>query len=84
MFEYLGDMAQLVERLVRNEEATSSNLVISTKSKPKTNYFFCEWKRFRFFVLLRYSDGGFTGRFAKWNSGERPVPLGFELTFYLS
>lgn len=33
MIECLGDMAQLVERLVRNEEATSSNLVISTKSK---------------------------------------------------
>lgn len=30
MIEYFGDMAQLVERLVRNEEATSSNLVIST------------------------------------------------------
>lgn len=30
MIECFGDMAQLVERLVRNEEATSSNLVIST------------------------------------------------------
>ena len=28
-----GDMAQLVERYVRNVQATSSNLVISTKSK---------------------------------------------------
>ena len=31
IIECFGDMAQLVERLVRNEEATSSNLVISTK-----------------------------------------------------
>ena len=30
MVECFGDMAQLVERLVRNEEVTSSNLVIST------------------------------------------------------
>lgn len=29
-------------------------------------------------------DCGFTGRFAKRFSGERPDPLGFELTFYLS
>ncbi len=28
-------MAQLVERRVRNAEATSSNLVISTKNNPK-------------------------------------------------
>ena len=31
MIKYFGDMAQLVERLVRNEEVTSSNLVISTR-----------------------------------------------------
>ena len=29
----LGDMAQLVERLVRNEEASGSNPLISTKAK---------------------------------------------------
>ena len=28
-----GDMAQLVERLVRNEEASGSNPLISTKTK---------------------------------------------------
>lgn len=35
IIECFGDMAQLVERLVRNEEATSSNLVISTKKNLK-------------------------------------------------
>ena len=34
-------MAQLVERLVRNEEATSSNLVISTKRKGRRCRPFC-------------------------------------------
>ena len=29
----VGDIAQLVERLVRNEEVRSSNLLISTKEK---------------------------------------------------
>ena len=35
IIECFGDMAQLVERLVRNEEATSSNLVISTRRNLK-------------------------------------------------
>ena len=43
-------MAQLVERYVRNVQATSSNLVISTRKKPKTNSF-CE-NSFRFFCFL--------------------------------
>lgn len=39
IIECFGDMAQLVERLVRNEEATSSNLVISTiKTHAKGAY----------------------------------------------
>ncbi len=43
---YVGGMAQLVERRVRNAEATSSNLVISTKLKstdretPRPYFFF--------------------------------------------
>lgn len=31
IYHAFGDMAQLVERYVRNVQATSSNLVISTK-----------------------------------------------------
>ena len=31
MYNAFGDMAQLVERYVRNVQATSSNLVISTR-----------------------------------------------------
>ena len=31
MYHAFGDMAQLVERYVRNVQATSSNLVISTR-----------------------------------------------------
>ena len=39
--ECFGDMAQLVERLVRNEEVTSSNLVISTRrNRGRTRGFF--------------------------------------------
>ena len=30
-----GDMAQLVERLVRNEEASGSNPLISTKTRTR-------------------------------------------------
>lgn len=39
-----GDMAQLVERLVRNEEASGSNPLISTKTKNTSHgVFFCFW-----------------------------------------
>ena len=37
-----GDMAQLVERLVRNEEASGSNPLSSTKTKTRRfDVFFC-------------------------------------------
>ena len=39
MIMIFGVMAQLVERLVRNEEASGSNPLISTKKGPKTNHF---------------------------------------------
>ena len=41
----LGDMAQLVERLVRNEEASGSNPLISTNTKNTPwRVFFLLWK----------------------------------------
>ncbi len=35
-----GDMAQLVERYVRNVQATSSNLVISTKRELSEHHYY--------------------------------------------
>ena len=49
IIECFGDMAQLVERLVRNEEVTSSNLVISTKVNLKRTEV-C----FRFFCAISF------------------------------
>ena len=45
-----GDMAQLVERYVRNVQATSSNLVISTKRNLKRTTL--SVSRFRFFLFV--------------------------------
>ena len=46
-----GDMAQLVERLVRNEEASGSNPLSSTKTKTRLRgVFFC-------FVAKRSPNG---------------------------
>ncbi len=46
-------MAQLVERYVRNVQATSSNLVISTKNRNRT---FCLGCGFLFCLFMPYSN----------------------------
>ncbi len=50
IIEKRGDMAQLVERLVRNEEASGSNPLISTKRNLNRTTF-----RFRFFFFYLYN-----------------------------
>ena len=46
-----GDMAQLVERLVRNEEASGSNPLISTTKKTATAvFFFYDGDKFRYSI----------------------------------